>query len=654
VDSGATGSSQVINLRIQGGSCCCGVGGGPGYGIDAPSTATMTIDDPDGGTPVVTLGATADTAVEDGPPGVFTVTRNGDDGTLAIPYRLTGTGVLDADFRLTASAGISLSGGNLTFADTYSSGTLTVAPIGEVANKTAVLNLTPYTGCGCCGGGGAGYSISGPNSATVTIADAPLSGSSTGISAYRNVLFSGQIATFSDPDQGETLNNYSAQIAWGDGNVSNGTIAQVQANPNLYKVTASHEYSTSGSFSGTVRIYDGSLPPIILAIGAIVSVLPAPIITGGWGDSMVSGSAPTYIIGKNEDRLPIGAVPTFTVQAPQGFTIKPGSIAWSGLTTVTNYLGAAADSVPTRSQKEPDSPTPTNLASYTFIVQAAVPGTTGDPYDVSVTCKYVEDDSSTAVTSYVTFRSDPPAIASLQVEHISTLIHNYVDPITGDAVVELAVQQNPNTPAGSGIRIEANTKTDAFPGRFMFLQLLDPEHLDYYRARAQQVTIYLTNAPNPGIYRFNHDGEKLGYEIEPLAPNGPSDHDWEIPTASTASPLRFMNDSPKDNAPPANFDRMSAGHPTLKPKEYTTFLMYKPESTAPLIAGPTVWVAIARVEWSWGEAVSIALNGSSTVLHTDTPKARVAPAIGNWPAWTGRAASRSNQQTPDTGPSPWP
>jgi hypothetical protein len=61
------------------------------------------------------------------------------------------------------------------------------------------------------------------------------------------------MATFTDADPNGTVSDYSAVIAWGDGQSSGGTVA---VNGSGFKVTGTHTYQNGGSYTATVTVND--------------------------------------------------------------------------------------------------------------------------------------------------------------------------------------------------------------------------------------------------------------------------------------------------------------------------------------------------------------------------------------------------------------
>lgn len=87
----------------------------------------------------------------------------------------------------------------------------------------------------------------------VHVADAPLTLTTSAISATEQAAFQGSVATFTDGNPEATASQFSATINWGDGTTSTGTIA---AAGNGFGVSGSHTYTVPGTYTVTVAVTD--------------------------------------------------------------------------------------------------------------------------------------------------------------------------------------------------------------------------------------------------------------------------------------------------------------------------------------------------------------------------------------------------------------
>jgi hypothetical protein len=84
--------------------------------------------------------------------------------------------------------------------------------------------------------------------------DEPITASGTTFTATEGTSFSGDIASFTDPDPNATANEYAATIDWGDGASSSGTITGPTGGP--FTVAGTHTYTEEGSSPVKVTIAD--------------------------------------------------------------------------------------------------------------------------------------------------------------------------------------------------------------------------------------------------------------------------------------------------------------------------------------------------------------------------------------------------------------
>lgn len=94
------------------------------------------------------------------------------------------------------------------------------------------------------GGGGGGGCTS----------DQAISANGTSINATEGAPFSGQVATFTDPDKASLATDYTATIDWGDGTATSaGTITGTMG---MFTVNGDHTYAEEGSYKVAVTISD--------------------------------------------------------------------------------------------------------------------------------------------------------------------------------------------------------------------------------------------------------------------------------------------------------------------------------------------------------------------------------------------------------------
>ena len=310
VDGGNSGSSTEVDLRVldTNSACCCFGGMGYGYGADSPGSAKLTIDDPDGGTPLVSASSSPATAVEDGGDGIIDIKRNSDDGTLQASFTLAtlNGAVPGVDYTLSAvnSTGTSFDTGNsfVTFGagttDIYVHVTARDNPGNESPGKGVTLAIkSPPSGCCCCGiGSGAPYALGSSYSATVTLGDAPLTnGSGVNVIVAVGVPFTGIVAKFKDTDTQGSASDTTDQITWNNGDSTlNGTISTDQIDRTLFDVSVTNKvFAAVGNFSAAVTLIHAG---IATQIPFLVKVAPAVLQSVAWvaqpGSPLDANSSP--------------------------------------------------------------------------------------------------------------------------------------------------------------------------------------------------------------------------------------------------------------------------------------------------------------------------------------------------------------------------
>jgi len=342
--------------------------------------------------------------------------------------------------------------------------------------------------------------------------------------------------------------------------------------------------------------------------------------------------------------------------------LQSDSADWWGGTAYSSYLSAGYDDAAPETRGAPTSSTNVG-ANYQFIVTADNPGTQGTQYSIKVNAIYLNTVTGAFVTAYATlsFRSDPPAQASLYLNEWGGSIQTYISGdgrTIGMAILQLAKQpglkNDPDqvTQANQGIRIRDatnmntdSTQTDLWGGSFMFLQVANSTPTDngnYWATRS---------AGNPPEWWFplvgtgnNQDSlsGQLGYNTEQ------GDGGWVIAdpksnSATDGNTMHSMIDSPYFPAPPATYSRIAAGKPDgSRPSRYTTYLMFKPlHPDGPY--GSEVWLAYSQITWRWSQAAAINNADPNPTISTlggaqKPPQPVVASAVGVWPTWTGRTS----------------
>ncbi|HVC96995.1 MAG TPA: DUF4214 domain-containing protein [Pirellulales bacterium] len=108
---------------------------------------------------------------------------------------------------------------------------------------------------------------------TVSVADAPLSGTATSVAATEQSTFSGTVATFTDADPAGAATDFTATIDWGDGTTTSGTIVAADGS---FHVAGSHVYTTSGRETINVVVSDVGGRSVTIASTVAVAAVGTP------------------------------------------------------------------------------------------------------------------------------------------------------------------------------------------------------------------------------------------------------------------------------------------------------------------------------------------------------------------------------------------
>jgi len=337
-----TGADVVVDAPLTAGGVA--VFGSAGIALSNITVATFTDADPNGvlGDYTATIdwgdGGTTAGTVEVNPSGGFLV--NGtytytEGGTFTISASIDDAGGADAstsstaaitDYPLIASGttisgteGSQFSGMAATFVDTDPSG-------GTASEYATTIDWGDgATSSGTVTGGSGNYTVSGSHTyadegtftSTVTIVDAEgntatastvanvadadvlTAGSSLTLTATEGAAKSGTVATFTDQYTGNTSTDFTAQIVWGDGSTTAGTLSGSGAN---YTIGGSHAYADEGTYTAQATMADdggGNSGPAAF----IVDVAdPAVSPTGGYTFAAIKGTtAPAQTVATFTD-----------------------------------------------------------------------------------------------------------------------------------------------------------------------------------------------------------------------------------------------------------------------------------------------------------------------------------------------------------------
>ena len=182
----------------------------------------------------------------------------------------------------------------------------------------------------------------------VKVTDAALSASATPVSATQGTSFNGTVATFTDANPLSQASDFTATIAWGDGTAATaGTVATNAGGG--FKVTGTHTYSKTGSFTTTITINDvgGSTAS---ATGTATVSPPRPVVTSvSPSAGPTAGGTSVTITGTNLGgatavKFGANAAKVTTNTATQIVATNPAGSAGTVDVTVTNASGTSATS----------------------------------------------------------------------------------------------------------------------------------------------------------------------------------------------------------------------------------------------------------------------------------------------------------------------
>jgi RHS repeat-associated protein len=163
-------------------------------------------------------------------------------------------------------------------------------------------------------------------SATISVqpSDPPIAAASHPLSLTEGQSFTGQVATFTDPDTSATPGEYEAQIDWGDGTTAAGTVT---GGNGTFSVSGTHLYADEGSRQLTVTVTDVDNKAYAVTAAGLASIkdatLAAACALATMSSQSFSGQVATFA-----DANPSGGAADFTATIDWGDgTTSPGSVS---------------------------------------------------------------------------------------------------------------------------------------------------------------------------------------------------------------------------------------------------------------------------------------------------------------------------------------
>ena len=145
--------------------------------------------------------------------------------------------------------------------------------------------------------------------------DVPLAAQVRPLSAITGTPFSGILATFSDGNAGGVSGDYTAQIDWGKGQTTSGTIAADPSEPGRWDVAGNMIYQQIGSFPIIVTITDIGGASAVAQATATAGMLPT---ASGTSSQASAGVSFNTVVATIEDQNPGEQPSDFTANIDWG------------------------------------------------------------------------------------------------------------------------------------------------------------------------------------------------------------------------------------------------------------------------------------------------------------------------------------------------
>jgi hypothetical protein len=184
--------------------------------------------------------------------------------------------------------------------------------------------------------GGSTATASNGNTAVnmVTVADATLTALPLTVAATEGITFTGNVATFADGNSSATAGDFTATIAWGDGQTSPGTVSAAAGGG--FAVYGTHVYSDEASYVGVVVAISDSGGSTATASNGNTAVNMVTV-----ADATLTAKPSTVITSQGATFS--GTVATFTDANPLATAADfTATINWGDGHTTTGSVSAAA------------------------------------------------------------------------------------------------------------------------------------------------------------------------------------------------------------------------------------------------------------------------------------------------------------------------
>lgn len=303
----------------------------------------------------------------------------------------------------TVDLGVTATGGS--GADLTVSGSHTYADDGSYAITTTIIEDVPGTAAATA-----------TSTASIAEADLTVSPPPAAVAFTEGSSSSGVFAIISDPGSNDPATRFSANIAWGDGTVSSGTLT---GSAGSYTVSGSHAYADEGVYTVTVTASENGAAP------AATATFTVSVDEGDAGNLIAATITPT------EGQAFSGAVASFTdegnpLQVAGDWT---ASIDWGDGTSTT---------------------------------AGTVTGPTGGPFTINGNHTYADEGTFAVIATF----SDnaPSALTGISIS--STAVVSDADALTAPTAAVSVSATEGTTFSSSALATFTNSYTGSVPADF--------------------------------------------------------------------------------------------------------------------------------------------------------------------------------------------
>jgi hypothetical protein len=149
---------------------------------------------------------------------------------------------------------------------------------------------------------------------TVNVSDAALSAAGVTLSPVEGAGFNATVATFTDANPLATVNEFIAEINWGDG--SSNSVGVITANEGSFGVSGSHSYADEGTYSIIVGIVDAG--GSAATVGSTAQVADAPLTPIGRAITPIENASFVAVVAGFIDANPYANTNDFSASIDWG------------------------------------------------------------------------------------------------------------------------------------------------------------------------------------------------------------------------------------------------------------------------------------------------------------------------------------------------